>query len=108
MARSEGNVLNDCMIGLSEAGCLAWRNNCGALPDRTGSGRVIRFGVGGKGGSDIIGVAPDGCFYAVECKTETGRATHDQLRFHAVIVAHGGRAGIARNAQEAVAIALGK
>jgi len=105
--RSEGNVLNDCMIGLSESGCLACRNNCGALPDRTRSGRVIRFGVGGKGGSDIIGIAPDGKFYAVECKTATGRATSDQLQFHKAVVAHGGRAGIARNAKEAVDIALG-
>ena len=108
MARREGNVLNDCMIALSSAGCLAWRNNRGALPDMTGSGRIIRFGVGGAGGSDIIGIAPDGYFYAVECKSETGRATPDQLHFNRVIVAHGGRAGIARNAQEAVAIAMGK
>ena len=104
MNRSEANILNDCMIALSAAGCLVWRNNTGALPDRTGSGRIVKFGLC-KGGSDIVGIAPDGRFLAVECKTATGRATPDQLRFIKAVLSAGGRAGIARNAQEAVDIA---
>ena len=103
--RSEANVLNDCMIALSAAGCLVWRNNTGALPDRTGSGRIVKFGLC-KGGSDILGLAPDGRFLAVECKAATGRATPDQLRFIDAVNRHGGRAGIARSAQEAVDIVL--
>ena len=103
--RSEANVLNDCMIALSAAGCLVWRNNTGALPDLTGSGRIVKFGLC-KGGSDIVGIAPDGLFLAVECKAATGRATTDQLRFIDAVNRHGGRAGIARSAQEAVDIVL--
>ena len=105
MNRSEANILNDCMIALSAAGCLVWRNNTGALPDRTGSGRIVKFGLC-NGGSDIVGIAPDGRFLAVECKTVTGRATHDQIRFIEAVNRHGGRAGIARSAQEAVDIAM--
>lgn len=104
--RTEANLLNDCWIALSEAGCIAWRNNTGALPDRTGSGRVIRFGVGGKGGSDIIGMTPDGRFLAIEVKTATGRATPEQNMFIKAVNNHGGRAGIAKSAQEAVDIAM--
>ena len=105
MSRSEANILNDCMIALSAAGCLVWRNNTGALPDRTGSGRIVKFGLC-RGGSDIVGITPDGRFLAVECKTATGRATPDQIRFIDAVNWHGGRAGIARSAQEAVDIAM--
>jgi hypothetical protein len=105
MKRSEANLLNDCMIELSAAGCLVWRNNTGALPDK--NGRILKFGLC-KGGSDIIGICPDGKFLAVEVKTETGRASSDQMRFIDAINRLGGRAGIARESKQAVAIALGK
>jgi hypothetical protein len=102
--RSEANVQGDCMIALSDAGCVIWRNNCGQLPDRTG--RPIRYGVGNPGGSDLIGIAPDGRFLAVECKTAIGQPTDAQVRFIDAVRAKGGRAGIARSAEDAVKIAL--
>ena len=101
--RSEANILNDCLIALSGAGCLAWRNNTGVLPDRRG--KPVRFGLC-VGSSDIIGIAPDGVFFAVECKTAKGRATDKQHNFISAVVRQGGRAGIARTAQEAVRLAL--
>jgi hypothetical protein len=103
--KAESYILNACLLALSEAGCLAWRNNTGCLPDR--QGRPIRFGLC-VGSSDIIGVAPDGIFFAVECKTALGQATEAQLRFLSAVSAKGGRAGIARSGAEAVTIALGK
>ena len=104
--RSEQNVSNDIQIALSQAGCLIFRNNVGVLPDRTG--RPVRYGVGGNGGSDLIGVAPDGVFIAIEVKNAVGQATDAQLRFIAAVIAKGGRAGIARNSDDAVQIALAK
>jgi hypothetical protein len=92
------------MVALSELGCTVWRNNTGALPDKTG--RIIRFGLC-KGSSDIIGICPDGKFLAIECKNAVGRVTPDQKRFIAAVIAKGGRAGIARNGKEAVDIATG-
>jgi hypothetical protein len=103
--RSEANISNDCQLALSAAGCLIWRNNVGCLPDRTG--RPVRYGVGGNGGSDLIGIAPDGVFFAVECKTALGQPTTVQLNFIAAVIKQGGRAGVARSGAEAVAIALG-
>lgn len=105
MKRSETNILNDCMVALSAAGCLAWRNNTGQLPDA--NGRPIRFGLC-VGSSDIIGIAPDGIFVAIECKTQLGQPTQAQLNFIAAVIRAGGRAGIARSAADAVAIALGQ
>lgn len=104
MLKSEANIQNEIMIALSKAGCLIWRNNVGAWKDP--SGRVIRYGVGGKGGSDLLGVAPDGRALAVECKTATGRVRPEQELFIAAVKRAGGRAGIARSVDDALKIAL--
>jgi hypothetical protein len=103
--RTEANVLNDCLIALSKAGCVVWRNNTGALKDDTG--RLIRYGLC-KGSSDIIGIAPDGRFLAVECKTATGRVRPEQMQFIDAVRLAGGLAGIARSADDAVRIARGE
>ena len=103
MATAEGNISNACMIALSAAGCLIFRNNTGVLPDRTG--RPIRFGLA-VGSSDLIGICKDGVFLAIECKTAMGQPTQAQLNFIAAVLRAGGRAGIARSAAEAVAIAV--
>jgi hypothetical protein len=98
----EANVQGACLVALAAAGCLVWRQNTGAyrLPD----GRTIRYGLC-VGSSDIVGIAPDGRFLAVEVKSERGRASEAQERFVAAVRAAGGRAGIARSAEEAVRIA---
>ena len=90
----ESNIVAECMVALSKAGCTVFRNNTGALPDRTG--RIVRYGLA-VGSSDVIGWTPDGRFLAVECKTDTGRATEPQDRFIAAVNRSGGRAGIARS-----------
>lgn len=102
--KSEANIMNDCMIALSKVGCLIWRNNVGAWKDPRG--RVIRYGVGGKGGSDLLGVAPDGRALAIETKTATGRIRPEQHSFIAAVNKAGGRAGIARSVDDALKIAL--
>lgn len=116
MATAETNILNRCLVGLCAAvGGLWFRNNTGQLPDR--NGRMIKFGLC-VGGSDIIGgtpvtITPDMVgqtllvFTAVECKTAIGQPTDAQVRFIAAVVRAGGRAGVARSAAEAVAIARG-
>ncbi len=102
--QSESHILNACLIALSAAGVMCWRNNTGVLPDR--SGRPIRFGLC-VGSGDIIGIAPDGVFVAIECKSAIGQPTDAQVRFLAAVRAQGGRSGIARSGAEAVQIALG-
>lgn len=103
--RSETNVLNDCLIALSEAGHLVWRQNTGQLPDA--NGRPIKFGLC-VGSSDIIGLCSDGVFLAVEVKSAIGQPTDAQLRFLSAVRRSGGRAGVARSADDALSIALGK
>lgn len=103
-SRSETNIVNDCLISISQAGGIAWRQNTGVLKDSTG--RPVRFGLC-VGSSDIIGICPDGKFLAVECKKANGKATEKQLKFIQAVQLKGGRAGVARCAEDAVAIMRG-
>lgn len=95
-----------CMIALSDAGCMIMRNNCGVLKNEAGI--PVKFGVGNPGGSDLIGITPNGKFLAVEVKTPTGRVRPDQQRFIDAVKKHGGLAGIARSPQDAISIIKGE
>jgi hypothetical protein len=102
--RKEANIVNDCLVALSAAGCLVWRQNTGALRD--GNGRLVRYGLC-KGSSDIVGICQDGRFLAVECKADGGRLSEAQDTFLAAVIKAGGRAGVARCADDALRIASG-
>ena len=102
MSETEKNIMNEIMLALSEAGCMIFRNNIGCY--KTDEGRFIRYGVGGNGSSDIVGMDQNGKFLAVEVKTKKGKARKNQINFINQIRAHGGRAGIARSAEEALSI----
>lgn len=97
----ESDIQRLIMLALSEAGCLIFRNNVGTL--KNAAGIPIRFGLC-VGSSDLIGIAPDGRFLAVEIKTCKGRATPEQLRFIGAVRARGGIAGIARSPEDAIAL----
>lgn len=94
-----------------------FRNNVGAYRDETG--RVIRYGVGNPGGSDLIGwtpvtITPDmvgrtvAVFTAVEVKTPKGKPTEAQINFLHQVKQSGGIAGIARSADDALGLSLSK
>ena len=103
MATAETNLMNAMMVALSEAGCLVFRNNTGVLPGP--GGRPVKFGLC-NGGADLICIGPDGVFTAVEVKTPTGRVSPAQTAFIAAVRRHGGRAGVARSVEDALAIAF--
>lgn len=101
--KSERNIQALILMALSEAGCLVWRQDTGAY--KAPDGRLIRYGLC-KGSSDVIGVALDGRFLAVEVKTAVGRVRPEQEAFIAAVRRAGGRAGVARSVDEALSIAL--
>lgn len=90
-------------MALSKAGVMAWRQNTGALMDN--KGRLVQFGLC-KGSSDIIAVGHNGVFIAIEVKGPGGKVRPEQQTFIDNIRRMGGRAGVARSAEEAVRIAL--
>lgn len=78
---------------------VLFRNNVG-LAER--GQRKIRFGVGGPGGADLIGVrCRDGRFLAVEIKTPKGRQTDEQVRFQQLVTRTGGIYVVLRSVEEA-------
>lgn len=102
MATVETNIMNACMVALSAAGCIVWRNNTGILKDA--NGRPIKFGLC-TGSSDLIGICADGRFLAIEVKTPVGKVSPAQNLFIAAVRRNGGRAGVARSAADALVIA---
>ena len=113
----ETAVQRRIMLALSEAGCTVWRNEtAGAWVGRVihkdgqqvtlSSAHLIKFGLA-IGSSDIIGITPDGRFLAVEVKTDTGRATKEQLQFIESVRRAGGVSGIARCPADALQLISG-
>ncbi|WP_062114055.1 VRR-NUC domain-containing protein [Aureimonas sp. AU40] len=125
-------LMNSCLLALSRAGSLVWRNNTGSgwagKSFELSAGQTYRAKGGERvvmaarplraglctGSSDIIGgtpvvVTPEMVgrtvlvFTAVEIKDGTGRATPEQKNFVDVVRKSGGFAAIARSVADAVA-----
>jgi hypothetical protein len=115
MANTETGVMRRILLALTGTATL-FRNNVGAR--KLDDGTFLRYGVGGKGGPDIIGlrsivVGPQhvgrvmAVFVAIEVKTPEGRTTPEQDHFLKVVAEAGGLAGVARSEQDAFdAVAL--
>jgi hypothetical protein len=110
MPQSEQAIQQGIILAHSKGPTRLLRNNCGQC--QTSDGRVIRYGVGNPGGSDLIGlhtvtITQDmvgqrlAVFTAIEVKTPTGRATEQQNRFIAMVKNLGGIAGVARSVDDA-------
>ena len=106
----ETPILKRIMLACSTGSVRLWRNNCGALQDKTG--RWVNFGIASPGGSDLIGfktitVGPEHLgkrlagFAAIECKSKSGRIREKQQIFIDNVKLRGGLAGIARSVEEA-------
>lgn len=81
---------------------VLWRNNVGTGEKR---GHFIRFGVGGPGGADLLGIyrssAGAGVFLAVEIKSATGRQSEEQVRFASLVRSLGGEYAVLRSVEDA-------
>jgi hypothetical protein len=96
---------------------VLWRNNQGSLaidPEKTcpkckasipskRKGRIT-YGVGGAGGSDLVGILRGSArWFVLEVKTPIGRATEEQVLFIDLIRAAGGFGAFVRSVDDAVA-----
>ncbi len=124
--------MNRVLLALSAAGATVFRNNTGSgwagKSFSLSPGQVYRARGGERvvqdarplkaglctGSSDIIGLVPVtvtpamvgsrlAVFVAVECKDGKGRATDDQAKFIAHVLAAGGAAAVAHSEAEALA-----
>lgn len=98
---SETPLRKAIQVAATLAGARLFRNNTGRLQDKTG--RWVTFGLG-VGGSDLIGFTAEGLFCAIEIKVGRTPVTVEQRRFISSVNAAGGRAGVARSVEDALAI----
>ena len=105
----ESENQRDILIEATRAGQRLMRNNVGAFEDKTG--RWVHYGVGGTGGSDLLGLTPVkitpemvgrtvAVFTAIEVKRQGKKPTPEQAAFLAMVQSLGGIAGVARSAQD--------
>lgn len=98
---TEHDLQNSIRLKLSELGYCVFRVNVGRF--KTEDGRWFDTGLP-KGFSDLMAVK-DGKVYFIEVKTETGKASKEQLNFIAVMRdKYGCVADIARSVEDAVRI----
>ena len=112
----EGRLMREIQLALSKAGHRLHRVNAGrgwvGPTQRNNDGSVLirnaqPFVGVPDGVSDLIGCAADGVFVAIEVKTNIGRPSPAQTAYIEMVKGLGGRAGIARTEDEALAIAKG-
>ncbi len=98
MSQRESQVQVEIRLALGgEPELVLWRNNIGVAEMH---GRKVRFGVGGPGGADLIGIFR-GRFVAVEIKTSTGRQNDDQRKFQALVERKNGVYVVLRSVDDA-------
>lgn len=102
-AVSEADIQRSILDYMKLLGHYCWRNNVIASPLRDRFGNITGYRKSAaKGTADIICVLkkPVGRFAALECKTEKGRATPEQLKFIENVQERGGVAGIVRSIED--------
>lgn len=100
MSNKETRLQNQIRLALGPLDSVAaWRNNVGRALVRD---NWVAFGVGGKGGSDLIGIV-DGRFFALEVKTAKGRVSPEQEQFLRCVRYNGGFAAVVRSIEDALA-----
>lgn len=97
-AMSEQALVNQCHAYLTLKGHFVWRNNTGRVhsdyTNKIGIKTHRMWQVGIKGSSDIIGVATDGRFIAIECKIGKNKTTQFQEDFLEAVRSRGGIAAV--------------
>lgn len=100
---TEHDIQNQIRLELSKMGFCVFRINSGKI--LMSDGRWFDTGVP-KGFSDLLAIK-NGKAYFIEVKTETGRASQEQLKFIEVMKSrYGCKAGIARSVEDAKNIVL--
>jgi hypothetical protein len=108
---NETKIMQRIMLALPGF-AVVFRNNIGVGKV---AGSFVRYGVGGKGGCDLIGYTSRvitqsmvgervAIFTAIEVKATDGRTTPEQDHFITVISEAGGKAGVARSIEDAMDI----
>ena len=94
-AQGEASLVRAIQEYLTLKGCLVWRVNAGMV--KVGN-HLVRLAPPGV--SDVIGIAPDGRFIAVEAKRKPNKPTAFQLKFLHDVKERGGFACVVYEIEE--------
>lgn len=94
--RSNANHLTEATIRIARAyGVDCWRqNNTAVFDKKAGAYRAFQ---GRKGVADVIGILPNGRWFAAEIKAGSDRLSDDQRDFLEMIASRGGFAVVVRD-----------
>lgn len=95
----ESDLLTFAIKTLKKSGLVFWRVPNGPVMHSI-AGKMVRKCSPIKGFPDIAGIMPDGKFWAMELKTETGRLSPEQIGWIAAINDTGGTAVVLRSKDE--------
>lgn len=100
---SEAKLQNEIRLALGRnPNVVLFRNNVGVAKHEDS---FVRYGVGGPGGSDLIGIlAPSGRFIALEVKVPGGRVSEEQKRFGELIRSKGGIFAVVYSVDDALKV----
>lgn len=99
---AEAVIQDSIRVALAQAGYVVFRTNVGKV--KTADGRFFDTGLP-SGFSDLMGYKPEnGRIFFIEVKTKTGRRRKDQVEFANQLRDKHVIYGVARSADEAVAI----
>lgn len=84
---SERVILKQVLLEASKLGCRVFRNETGLFELKNGAWLSAGLCVGS---SDIIGLAPDGRFLAIEVKAKGGTLSKEQRAFLSMVNNRGG------------------
>lgn len=82
----ESIIMHKIQVTLSEAGCIVLRTNAGTYYTKDG----VAVKIGFPGLSDLVGILPNGKFFACEVKVPGQKPRDNQLAFLDAINKRGG------------------
>ena len=105
----ESDIQPEILLASPDSQARLLRNNVGRFKDKTG--RWVHYGVGGNGGSDLIGpttitITPEmvgrqvAVFTACEVKRPGAKPTEEQTAFLSMVHSRGGIACVATSIQD--------
>ena len=98
---NERDILKSILQFLAVKKIFCWRNNVGATVSKyKGVTRFIRYGY--KGSSDVLGILPDGRFFAIEVKRKGNKTTEAQDIFLDEIKKNNGFAMVAYSIDDVI------
>lgn len=100
-SRSETNISAEIQLAASRIGARLWRNQTGKY--ELADGRWLSSGLC-VGSPDLVGIAPDGRFLAIEVKKRGGRTSEAQIKFINMVCAMGGVSGICTSVEDFLAL----